>query len=71
MALHQRRPDCDFIGASYLEGPRIAGVEYLKKRIGFLPYAFHKGPVFHGVLARGLKFSPQALDEGQTLAAVI
>lgn len=52
-------------------GLRIAGVEYLEKRIGFMPYAFHKGPVFQWVLARGLKFRPQALDEGQTLAAVI
>jgi hypothetical protein len=47
------------------------GAERLKKSIGFPPYAFHKRFVSHGVLARPLKFSPQALDEGQTLAAVI
>ena len=47
------------------------GVESLKKRIGFPPYAFHERFVFHRVLARGLKFSPQALNEGQALAAVI
>lgn len=43
----------------------------MTKGIGFAPYAFHEGLVFHGVLARGLKFSPQALDDGQTMAAVI
>ena len=47
------------------------GVERPKKGIGFLPYAFHERLVSHGVLARGLKLSPQALNEGQTLAAVI
>ena len=47
------------------------GAEGLKKRVGFPPYAFHKRFVFHRVLTRGLKLRPQALDEGQTLAAVI
>ena len=45
--------------------------EGLKKGVGFPPYAFHKRFVFHRVLTRGLKLRPQALDEGQTLAAVI
>jgi hypothetical protein len=43
----------------------------LKKGIGFPPYAFRERLVFHRVLARSLKLSPQALDEVQTLAAVI
>ena len=46
-------------------------MECLKKSIGFPPYAFHERLVSHGVVARGLKLSPQALNEGQTLAAVI
>lgn len=50
---------------------RIVSVKPMTKGIGFAPYAFHEGLVFHGVLARGLKFSPQALDDGQTMAAVI
>jgi len=51
-------------------GFRIAGAEHLTKGIGFAPYAFHEGLVFHGVLARGLKLSPQAMDDRQTLATV-
>lgn len=51
-------------------GFRIAGAEQLTKGIGFAPYAFRERLVFHGVFARGLKFSPQAMDDGQTLAAV-
>ena len=43
-------------------------MERLEKGIGFVPYALHEGLVFHGVLARGLKLSPQALDDGQTVA---
>ena len=46
-------------------------VERLKKGIGFPPYAFRERFVFHGILARGLKLRPQALNEGQTSAAVI
>ena len=51
-------------------GFRIAGAEQLTKGIGFAPYAFRERLVFHGVFARGLKFSPQAMDDGQTLAAI-
>jgi hypothetical protein len=51
-------------------GFRIAGAEHLTKGIGFAPNAYREGLVFHGVLARGLKLSPQAMDDGQTLAAV-
>ena len=47
------------------------GLECFKEGIGFPPDAFRERLVLHGVLARGLKFSPQALDEVQTLAAVI
>jgi hypothetical protein len=47
------------------------GVDRLKKGIGFSPYAFHERLVFHRILARRLKLSPQALNEGQTLATVI
>ena len=46
-------------------------MERLKKGIGFPPDAFRERFVLHGVLARGLKLRPQALNEGQSLAAVI
>ena len=42
-----------------------------EKCIGFAPYVFHEGFVLHGILTRGLKFSPQALDEDQTLATFV
>jgi hypothetical protein len=47
------------------------GVECLKKGIGFPPYAFHERFVFHGVLARGLKLRPQALNARQVLVGVL
>jgi len=50
---------------------RIVGPERLKKGVGFVPYVFHEGLVPRGILARGLKVSPQALDEDQALASVV
>jgi hypothetical protein len=50
---------------------RIVGVERLTKGIGFSPEAVREGFVFHGGLARSLKFIPQALDECQTLEDVV
>jgi hypothetical protein len=47
------------------------GAKRLKERIGFPPYAFRERFVSHGVLARGLKLIPQALNEGQTSVPVI
>jgi len=46
-------------------------VQSLQEPIGFAPNSIHERLVLHWILARGLKFSPQALDEDQTVAAVI
>jgi hypothetical protein len=45
----------------------VVGAEPLTEGIGFSPDAFREGFVFHAILARRLKFSPQALDGRQTL----
>ena len=50
---------------------RIVGPDRLEKGVGFVPYVFHEGFVFRGILTRGLKFSPQPLDEDQTLASFV
>ena len=50
---------------------RIVGPERLKKGVGFVPYVFHEGFVFRGILTGGLKLSPQPLDEDQTLASFV
>ena len=46
-------------------------MQRLQKTIGLAPNPIHEGLILHGILTRGLKFSPQALDEEQTLAAVV
>jgi hypothetical protein len=50
---------------------RIVGPERLEKGVGFVPYVFHESFVFRGILTRGLKLSPQSLDEDQTLASFV
>jgi hypothetical protein len=50
---------------------RIAHMDRLTEGIGFSLEAVCYDFVFHLVLARGLKVIPQALDERQTLAAVV
>ena len=47
------------------------GPERLEKGVGFVAYVFHESFVFRGILARGLKLSPQPLDEDQTLASFV
>ena len=47
------------------------GSRHLTEGIGFSPEAFCDGFVLHGVLARGLKFNPQALDACQMLTFVV
>ena len=47
------------------------GGRHLTEGIGFPPEAFCDSVVLHGVLARGLKCNPQAMDAFKTLAAVV
>jgi hypothetical protein len=47
------------------------GPEALKKGVGFVPDVFHEGFVLRGILARGLKVSPQALNEEEALATFV
>jgi hypothetical protein len=49
-------------GASGARTWNRRGAEPLAEGIGFLPDELHEGFVFHTILARRLKFSPQALD---------
>jgi hypothetical protein len=49
----------------------VVRAEPLTEGIDFSPDAFHEGFVFHGILSRRLKFSPQELDARKTLASFV